>query len=155
MNKLLIAFAAAALAVAIAPAAQAGFNLRLGGAASLVPNSLMHKASCDEDCEEYLEEREDARESAGYDDEDYAPARRGVRRQPRVVPAARKTSADSAAVERPASSSKSESAKEGTADPKTSDSKTPDSKNAVAAVPAGGCKQYFASVGMTLSVPCE
>lgn len=145
MNKLLIAFAAAALAFATAPTAQAGFNLRLGGASSLV-----HTAGCDEDCAEYLEERAEERdyqreEAAEHaEDEGYGLRRRGMARQRQVMPAGRESPG------RAAKSSSKSGDDEDVAEPKKTDS-----EKAVAAAPPGGCRQYFPAVGMTLSVPCE
>jgi hypothetical protein len=148
MNKPMIALAAAALALGLAPAAEAGFSLRLPGAASVV-----HKAGCDEDCAEYVEELAEEAEAPEYDEEEvYVPRARAVERRPRAEPAARKASAPDADVDRAAAKSPSAFKKddEDTAEPKTSDS-----KRAVAVVSPGNCKQYFPSVGMTLSVPCE
>ncbi len=157
MNKSLIAVAAAAFAVTFAPAAEAGFNLRVGGATSLV-----QKAEWDaEDAADYIEERAEAREEA-YEDSDALEdgegtylRQRSARRQSRPRAKVRDT-----AQAKPAQASTETPSK--TADvsdkpeTKKSDAKKTEAKSAVAAADGSrSCKQFFPSVGMTLSVPCE
>ena len=159
MNKSLIAVAAAAFAVTFAPAAEAGFNLRVGGATSLV-----QKAEWDaEDAADYIEERAEAREEA-YEDSDALedgegayPRQRSARRQSQPRAKVRDTAQ---AREKPAQASTETPSK--TADvsdkpeTKKSDAKKTEAKSAVAAADGSrSCKQFFPSVGMTLSVPCE
>ena len=158
MNKSLIAVAAAAFAVTFAPAAEAGFNLRVGGATSLV-----QKAEWDaEDAADYIEERAEAREEA-YEDSDALedgegtyPRQRSARRQSRPRAKVRDTAQ---AREKPAQASTETSKTADVSDKpetKKSEAKKTEAKSAVAAADGSrSCKQFFPSVGMTLSVPCE
>ena len=162
MDKLLIAFGAALLALACAPQAEAGFNLRLGGVKSLVQ-------TIDWDDVEYA--REYARESAEEDAEDqgYRASRRSkasagksqaARRVRPNIQAARKSAPAETVVKTETTSSVpkfSERLPE-TAEPKETDEPEPkkaETKRAVATVDGDGCRKYFPSAGMTLSVPCE
>jgi hypothetical protein len=143
MNKSLIALIAAAAAVAAAPMAEAGFNVRLPGAPSLVT-----KASCDEDCAEYLEDMAEAREEVveGAAEAAEEAAEYGYRpqRQQRSVRAERQTAKAAASEDDKDSPHKSSS---------SSDTKSSGGKSKVAV--NGACKQYFPALGMALSVPCE
>jgi hypothetical protein len=128
MKRLLIALSLATLGFAAAPTARA----------------------CGEYCEEYLEHLEERAEERAYareeamenaEDEGYV-ARRRPRRQ--AKPSASKVSAAKRA-------RRTGGDTEDDAEPKTS--ATSDSKSEVAT--AGGCKQYFPAVGMSLTVPCK
>lgn len=156
MNRMLIAIAAAALAAALAPPAQAGFSVP-----SINGKSLVQKAGCDgEDYADYLEERAEARAEALEDGEGYASRRAGVRQsraqtqrasaepQPPATKSPSST-ADAGVKKDDKTDVKTETKKADTSEPKKSDSKS------VASVDGNGCKKYFSSVGMTLSVPCE
>jgi len=157
MNKTLIAIAAAAFALALPPAAQAGFAVP-----SLNAKSLVLNAGCDgEDRAEYLEERAEARAEAIEDGEGYAlrqpsaQSRAEVQRtsaEPQHAPAKSLTStADAGDKKDDNKDTEIETKKADASEPKKSDSKS------VASVDggSGSCKKYFSSVGMTLSVPCE
>jgi hypothetical protein len=93
MNKLPIAFAAAALATGIATTAEAGFRVPSIGSASLAT-----KVYCDEYCEEYVEAVREAREEAAEEAaaraeeaEEYGYERPRSRRQMRrAAPSQRK-----------------------------------------------------------------
>jgi hypothetical protein len=160
MDKLLIAYAALAFAVAVAPA-EAGFIAPLSQAFS--PLSLVHTSGCEDECAEYMEERASAIEEATEEayEAGYAPRRRHVDREERSA-SARKQRAEE---ERPARKAKSDpetqtaedSAQDSAKDSaKPAPAKSSDGKNAVASTASpGNCKQYFASVDMTASVPCE
>ncbi len=103
MDKLLIAFAALAFAVAVAPA-EAGFIAPLSQAFS--PPSLVHTSGCEDECAEYMEERASAIEEATEEayEAGYAPRRRHVDREERSA-SARKQRAEE---ERPARKAKSD-----------------------------------------------
>jgi len=150
MNKTLIAIAAAALAAALAPAAQAGFALP-----SLNAKSLVQKAWCDgEDYAEALEERAEARAEALEDGEGYA-SRQASTREPR----AEVQRADAEPEQKsPASTADAGDKKDAKTDTKSEIKKADEPKKADAKSVAsadGKCMKYFSSVGITLSVPCE
>ena len=69
MNKMLIALAAASFALALTPAAQAGFTVP-----SISGKSLVQKTCDGEDAAEYLEERAEARAEAMEEGEGYPAA---------------------------------------------------------------------------------
>jgi hypothetical protein len=152
MNKLLIAIASAALAGALAPCAEAGFNPHPPAAAARTHASPVKTVGCDEDCAEYLEDRGyELIERAGPGDEEVdAPRRRSLAREAREEPVVRRARA--AADQR---ASKSETPQDSKDENKQATPKSPEPKKAVASATAGKCRQYFPSVGMTLSVPCE
>jgi len=162
MNKSLIAVAAAAFAVTFAPAAEAGFNLRVGGATSLVQKAEWDAEDAADYVEERAEERAEAREEA-YEDSDALedgegayPRQRSARRQSQ---ARAKVSDTAQASEKPAQASTETSTTADVSDKpetKKSEAKKTEAKSAVAAADGSrSCKQFFPSVGMTLSVPCE
>ena len=105
--------------------------------------------ACDEYCEEYVEQQEErADERASFREEaqedgggEVYARQRGMQR--RAMPSAPKVSA--------AKRSGRTDDDEEDAEPKTSE--TSSSKSEVATV--GGCKQYSAAIGMTLTVPCK
>src|SRR5262249_13123456 len=153
MNKTLIAMAAAALAVALAPAAQAGFGMPSVNAKPLVLKAGWHA----EDYAEYLEEKAEEGAEALEDGEGYAPQRRAPAQRAaadRDPPPSAKNTADTPAKK---DTKAAEAKPEGTdakPEPKKADEpKKPDAKSVASA--DGTCKKYFSSVGMTLSVPCE
>lgn len=162
MNKLLAVIAATLLAVtAIASGAEAGFNLRIKAPAGF---SEMHKAGCGGSHVRAFRQR---------------AVRQSVRRsKPRVEVASR-------TVSKPAVVAKAETKAPVAVEPietedvaqiehssitteqKVAETKTPKTVEKVAEKPAKkaeqkvaaagelGCKTFFASVGMTLSVPCD
>jgi len=155
MNKMLIALAAAAFALALTPAAQAGFTVP-----SLSGKSLVQKAGCDgEDYAEAVEERAEARAEALEDGEGYAPRQTSMRQQSRAEPEPQPTSTpkstadtgdkkdDDSKVAKTETETETQTAD--ASEPKKSPSKS------VASTDGGSCKKFFPSVGMTLSVPCE
>ncbi len=150
MNKMLIALSAAALALALTPAAQAGFTVP-----SLSPKTLVQKACDDGD---YAEERAEARAEALEDGAGFASRQASLPEQPRAQAAAEpeqpatpaaKSTADATGKPDDKTEAKTETKKAEFAEPKKSESKS------VASADAKSCKKYFSSVGMTLSVPCE
>jgi hypothetical protein len=165
MSKLLSAFGAALLTLACAGQAEAGFNLRLAG-----PRPIVQQVDWDDveyEREAVREEREYARESAQEDAEEQGyrassrsePSPRKSRRPEPSVQAARKSTPAETAVKKDTTSVPkfSERLPE-TADPKPTEESAPkksEGKRAIATVDGDGCKKYFPSAGMTLSVPCE
>jgi hypothetical protein len=158
MNKTLIALAAAALALAFAPAAQAGF-----GVPALTAKPLVQRAGWDaEDYAEYLQEQAEERAEA-IEDGEYVPQRSAAverasaDRDPPATASAKNTVDASDKKETKAAEAKPESkseTKDAKSEPKKPDEpKKSDSKSVASA--DGTCKKYFSSVGMTLSVPCE
>ncbi len=155
MKTLTTILAAAALALGLASTAEAGLSVRLPSTPSLAP-SLVHKAGCYDDCEEYLEAAQEAREevqeqAAEYAEEaeeyGYRPHR--GRRHARTEPSAR--------YEKPAAAERTPKSKIAEESPKASDkaSESSEGKSKVAANAKGTCKQYFPSIGQSLSVACE
>ena len=152
MNKMLIAVAAAALAAALAPAAQAGFAVP-----SLNAKSLVQKAGCDgEDYAEYADERAEARAEALEDGVGYASRQASARQQSRAEVQRASAEMQQPPAKSPTSTADAGDKKENTEvkKPDSVEPKKKDSKS-VASVDGGNCKKYFSSVGMTLSVPCE
>jgi hypothetical protein len=150
MNKLLIAVAAAAFAGALAPCAEAGFNLRLPAAAMRAHAAPVKAVGCDEDCVEYLEDQgyELLEPADGNDDEPDTPRRSSFAREARSERVVRKS-------ERAQESAQVSAKGTGKDDSKQAAPKSPEPKKAVASATPGSCRQYFPSAGMTLSVPCE
>lgn len=158
MNKTLIAIAAAALAVALAPAAQAGFPIP-----SLDAKPAMQRTGWDgedyaealEERLEAVEERAEARAEALEDGEGYASRQSSARDQSSRAEVQRaSTQPEPAPAKSPISTpegkdTKTEVKKADASEPKNSD------VDGIASVENGKCKKYFSSVGMTLSVPCE
>jgi hypothetical protein len=156
MNKTLIALAAAALAAAFAPAAQAGV-----GVPALAAKPLVQQAGWDgEDYAEYLEEKAEERAEA-IEDGEYVPqqsVQRASADRDAPATASPKNTVDGsdkkdakAAEAKPETKPESKDAK---SEPKKAEEpKKSDSKSVASA--DGTCKKYFSSVGMTLSVPCE
>ena len=164
MNKLLTVIAATLLAVtAIASGAEAGFNVRIKAPAGF---SEVHKAGCG---------------GGGGASRAYRRARyQSVRRsKPRVEVASRTVSKPAvvakAETEAPVAAEPIEDTTDVaqienssiTTEEKTAEVKKPKTEKKVAEKPAKkaeqkvatagdlGCKTFFASVGMTLSVPCD
>jgi len=148
MNKLLIAAAAAFFAVTalFGTGAQAGFNVRLGAPAGF---STLQKAGC----------------GGGYRRIFRKHSYRSVsRRTKRKVYAAKKPAAETVSVakaeettETAPKTAQSHSSSITTADGEVTQAAKveADEPAKVAAAEDLGCKQFFPSVGMTLSVPCE
>jgi hypothetical protein len=149
MNKMLIALAAASFALALTPAAQAGFTVP-----SISGKSLIVKACDDDDVVGYVAERED--------DEVYMPRQASLPQQPsqasaapeQPAPSTPKKTADASDKTDTKADTKSDTKTETKSETKKADAKKSESKS-VASADAGSCKKYFSSVGMTLSVPCE
>jgi hypothetical protein len=143
VNKLLIAAAALALTALLGSGAQAGFNVRLSAPKDF---STVQKAGC----------------GGGYGNSYRKRRYRSVsRRSSRKVYAARKPAkavsvAKVEKVEKKAEVAtapvKSQNSSITTAEGQVATKSEP---KKVAAVEDLGCKQFFPSVGMTLSVPCE
>jgi len=132
MKKLLIAFAALALAGGLAPA-QAGSDLHLGGAPAVV-----HKADCDEYCAAFLEALKAADKAAAeYAEEMQEHGNRPPAQLPSYQPHRVKPAATSAPKQ------------------ETANAVSPAGAADVASNAAGRCQQYFPATGMLLSVPCE
>jgi hypothetical protein len=154
MTKLLTAIAATFLAIAaIASGAQAGFNVRINAPAGF---SELHKAGCGGGGGGY---------SRSYRRSAYQSVRRSKRRvevasrtvsKPAVVakaeakPAPKEEIVEKVAEVENSSISSEEKVAEVTVE---TPAKKPELKVATAAKDLG-CKTFFASVGMTLSVPC-
>ena len=157
MNKMLIAIAATTFALALSPAAQAGF-----GIPSISAKSLVQKTCDGEDAAEYLEERAEARAEAMEEGEGYPAPQASLPQQPSQVSAAPEQPATETPRRRPMLPTRriprrirSRTRKrKRSRRPKKADAKKSESKS-VASADAGSCKKYFSSVGMTLSVPCE
>jgi hypothetical protein len=149
MNKMLIALAAASFALALTPAAQAGFTVP-----SISGKSLIVKACDDDEVVGYVTEPED--------DEVYMPRQASLPQQTSQVSAAPeqpaaetpKKTADASDKTDTKADTKSDTKTETKSETKKADAKKSESKS-VASADAGSCKKYFSSVGMTLSVPCE
>jgi hypothetical protein len=153
MNKTLIALAAAALALALTPAAQAGFTLP-----SLNAKSLVQKAGCaGEDYADYVEERAEARTEALDDGEGYASRQASMRQQSRAEAAPEQPTTSTPKSTADAGDKKDDDKKVTKTEMKNADASEPKKTEAssIASVDSGKCKKYFSSVGMTLSVPCE
>jgi len=157
MNKMLIALAAAFFALALTPAAQAGFTVP-----SISGKSLVQKTCDGEDAADYLEERAEARAEAMEEGEGYPapeaslPQQRSQASAEPEQPAAEtpKKTADASDKTDTKADTKSDTKTETKSETKKADAKKSESKS-VASADAGSCKKYFSSVGMTLSVPCE
>ncbi|MGZ5914731.1 MAG: hypothetical protein ACXWJU_05320 [Hyphomicrobium sp.] len=158
MNKMLIALAAASFAVALTPAAQAGFTVP-----SISGKSLIQKTCDDEDAAEYLQERAEARAEAMEEGEDYPAPQASLPQQSSQVssapeqPAAEtpKKTADASDKTDTKADTKTDPKPETKSETKKADTTKKSETKSVASADAGNCKKYFSSVGMTLSVPCE
>jgi hypothetical protein len=154
MIKMLIALAAASFALALTPAAQAGFTVP-----SISGKSLIVKACDDEDVVGYVAEPED--------DEVYMPPQASLPQQQsqasaapeQPAPSTPKKTADASDKTDTKADTKSDTMTETKSETKKADAKKSESKKSesksVASADGGSCKKYFSSVGMTLSVPCE
>jgi hypothetical protein len=143
MNKLLIAAAALILTALLGSGAQAGFNVRLDAPKGF---STLQKAGCGGGYRRTYRKRR---------------YRSASRRSSRKVYAARKPAktvnvAKVEKVEKKAEvanvTAKNQSSSITTAEGQVATKSEP---KKVASVEDVGCKQFFPSVGMTLSVPCE
>jgi hypothetical protein len=153
MNKMLIALAAATFALALAPAAQAGFTVP-----SMSAKPLVQKTGCDgEDRAEYLEDRAEARAEALEDGGGYASRQASVPQQARAEVQRASAEPERAPAKSPTSTADDGDKKDTKTDVKNADASEPKKTEAssIASVDSGKCKKYFSSVGMTLSVPCE
>jgi hypothetical protein len=164
MNKLLAVIAAAFLTIAaVASGAEAGINVRLNAPAGF---SQVHKAGCGGSQVRAFRQRA-ARQSVRRSKPKVQVAARTVAKPAVVAKAAVKPDAEAPAEELAAVENSSISTVEKVAEAKI---ETPAKKKPaliVAKAPAEepaqkvataikdvGCKTFFASVGMTLSVPC-
>ena len=158
MNKMLIAIAATTFALAVSPAAQAGF-----GIPSLSAKSLVQKTCDGEDAAEYLQERAEAGAEAMEEGEGYPAPQASLPQQSSQVssapeqPAAEtpKKTADASDKTDTKADTKTDPKPETKSETKKSDTTKKSETKSVASADAGSCKKYFSSVGMTLSVPCE
>jgi hypothetical protein len=153
MNKTLIALAAATFALALTPAAQAGFTVP-----SLNAKSLVQKTGCDgEDRADYAEERTEARVEALDDGEGYASRQASTPQQSRAQAEPEQPATSTPKSTADASDKKDDDKKVAKTETKKADASEPKKTEAssIASADNGKCKKYFSSVGMTLSVPCE
>lgn len=146
MNKLLIAVAAAFFAVTalFGSGAEAGFNARLNVPAGF---STLEKAGCGGG---YFR---------SYRRHSYRSVRRRVKRKVHVAskPAASSVSVAKAEPEAKAKSEvvENENSSISTLDGKVAKTEPAKTEEKVAVAKDVGCKQFFPSVGMTLTVPCQ
>jgi hypothetical protein len=156
MNKTLIALAAAAVALALTPAAQAGFTVP-----SVSAKPLVQKVCDGEDRAEFAEERAEARVEALEDGEGSVPRQasiapqsspRRVAAEPEQTPASKST-AD--AGDKKGDDQKVATTETAKVETKKADEPKKSVTKSVASAEPGSCKKFFPSVGMTLSVPCE
>lgn len=142
---MLIAAAAAffALTAVFGSGAQAGFNVRLTAPAGF---STLEKAGC-----------HGGGYSRSFRKRSYRSARRSVRRKVQIARKPVKETVDVAKAEVVAKVVESENSSISTASGKVAEAK-PAAKpveQKIAAAKDVGCKKFFPSVGMTLSVSCE
>ena len=180
MNYLLNVFAlAAALAVTFAPAPEAAAGT-VAPIALSSPSSLVQLAECEDECQDYLEAREqaqEARQDAARDAaevrEEFAPQRAFERDAPVDRSASRRASAvkddkpTAKTATNPVATAKTDSTAKSnkintadTSEPKVVEKIVEKAMGVETETPAKTsspktCKQYFAAIGMTLSVPCE
>ncbi len=148
MNKLLIAVAAAFFAVTalFGSGAEAGFNARLNVPAGF---STLEKAGCGGG---YFR---------SYRRHSYRSVRRRVKRKVHVAskPAASSVSVakaePEAKVETKTAVIENENSSISTLDGKVAKTEPAKTEEKVAVAKDVGCKQFFPSVGMTLTVPCQ
>ena len=162
MNKLLAAIAATLLAVtAIASGAEAGFNVRINAPAGF---SEVHKAGCGGGGGISRSYRRAASQSVRRSKPRVQVASRTVAK-PAVVAKAETEAPAAEPIEETADVAQIENSSI-TTEEKVAEVKKPKTEKKVAEKPAKkaeqkvatagdlGCKTFFASVGMTLSVPC-
>jgi hypothetical protein len=163
MNKLLAAIAATLLAVtAIASGAEAGFNVRINAPAGF---SEVHKAGCGGGGGISRSYRRAASQSVRRSKPRVQVASRTVSKPAVVAKAETEAPATAEPIEEAAKVAKIENSSI-TTEEKVAEIKTPKIEKKVAEKPAKkaeqkvaaagdlGCKTFFATVGMTLSVPC-
>ena len=163
MNKLLTVIAATLLAVtAIATGAEAGFNVRIKAPAGF---SEMHKAGCGGGGGASRSYRRATYQSVRRSKPRVEVASRTVSKQAVVAKADSKAPVAAEPIEETENVAQIENSSI-TSEQKVSEIKTPKIEKKVAEKPAKkaeqkvaaagelGCKTFFASVGMTLSVPC-
>jgi hypothetical protein len=155
MTKKLAVIAATFLALTglLGTGAEAGFNVRIRLPADF---SSVQKTGCYEDCD-YDEDDSDDDEYERSDRRHfYQP---GSRRERPTARAEAKGPIRRAAVAAPEPEARQLAKTEGssvtTADDEAAESSTAGPKKKVATAKDLGCKSFFASAGMTLSVPCE
>jgi hypothetical protein len=149
MNKLLIAVAAAFFAVTalFGSGAQAGFNVRLNVPAGF---STLEKAGCG-----------GGGYYRSYRKRSYRSVRRSVKRKVHVAskPAASSVSVAKAEPETEAKAksevAQNENSSIATVSDKVAETETAKTEKKVAVAKDVGCKQFFPSVGMTLTVSCD
>ena len=149
MNKILTAAAAAffALTSLVGSSAEAGFNVRIAA-----PAGVVHKAGgCGGGSY--------GRIYRSYRPRSYSSVSRRVKSHVASKPAAEpvtvaKEQAETK-IEAASTAAKVENSSISTSDGEVAEVKAPVSTKKVAATSDVGCKKFFPSVGMTLSVPCE
>ena len=183
MTNPLNAFALAALALVLTPLAGAGTAYAAASLAPGMfssPPSLVQRAECEDECQDVMEAREQAveaqqdaaREAREYREEfaprqeyerqavpDRGASRRAAAKEAEPAPRAKPTTGNpvaTAKTETPAKADKITTAD--TSEPKVIEKvieKIEKSDASTKSASGKGCKQYFAAIGMTLSVPCE
>jgi hypothetical protein len=164
MNKLLTVIAATLLAVtAIASGAEAGFNVRIKSPAGF---SEVHKAGCGGGGGASRSYRRAAYQSVRRSKARVHVATRTVSKAAVVAKAETEAPAVAEPIEEAENIAQIENSSI-TTEKKVAEIKTPKTEKKVAEKPAKkaeqkvatagdlGCKTFFASVGMTLSVPCD
>ena len=161
MNKLLIAIAATFLAVTtfFATAAEAGFNVPIGGAPSEF--STLHKAGCGG------AHRRRSRRNRAYLARRLAKRRAIAARKARAAAIARakakaKAKAKALAAAKAAAVKEAEVAEATdvedssiTSTEEVAEAETDEAKEVAAVTEELGCKKFVPEVGMTVTVPCE
>jgi septal ring-binding cell division protein DamX len=152
MNKLLVTTTVAFLALTAlrGSGAQAGLNVRIK---LPVDFSSVQKTGCyDGDCDY----EEDERDNEAYEREDDEYERSGRRPAARAQPK-RTAKPTTVAKSKPEARklAETEGSSATTADEEEAESSTTGRKKKLATANELGCKSFFASAGMTLSVPCE
>lgn len=159
MSKLLIVIAATFLAVTtfFAPAAEAGFNVPIGGAPSEF--STLHKAGCGG------AHRRRSRRNRAYLARRLAKRRANAARKARAAAIARakaKAKAKALAAAKAAAAKEAEVAEATdvedssvTSTEEVAEAETDEAKEVAAVTEELGCKKFVPEVGMTVTVPCE
>jgi len=147
MNKLLTLIAATfiALTTLLGAGAEAGFNLRIKA-----PSNILHQAGCG-----------GGGGFRAYRKRSYQSVSRRVKRnvevaaRPAAKPATVTKAEPEALPETTNETAEVENSSISTADGKVAEVKTAEPEKKIAVAKDVGCKKFFASAGMTLSVPCE
>lgn len=153
MTKMLTALATAAFALALAPAANAGFTIP-----SINAKSLVQKTCDGEDYADMLEARAEARAEALEDGGGYPSRQASVQQTRAPQRASAEPGQQTPPAEKPKATADASDKKDTKTETKSETKKADEPKKTEAksiASADGSCKKYFSSVGMTLSVPCE